>query len=44
MFKTSNFGTVDTLRNSASYKRTAAGADPGFFSGGGAPLRNGVTD
>ena len=25
-------------------KRETPGADPGFFSGGGAPLRNDVTD
>ena len=26
------------------WDRLSPGADPGFFSGGGAPLRNGVTD
>ena len=26
------------------FRTTQPGADPGFFLGGGAPLRNGVTD
>jgi len=36
-----------TTRTSSTFDRyynLLTGADPGFFLGGGAPLRNGVTD
>ena len=32
------------VKEVATNSLTTAGADPGFFSGGGAPLRNDVTD
>ena len=37
--------TVDSEFNDLSIKlHPTAGADPGFFLGGGAPLRNDITD
>ena len=37
-------GRVETPSETKFSSRMGAGADPGFFIGGGAPLRNGVTN
>ena len=38
-----HFRNLEMRRNTSTHD-TFSGADPGFFLGGGAPLRNGVTD
>ena len=35
---------LQRIQQTSGIQETMSGADPGFFLGGGAPLRNGVTD